>query len=182
MGKSAVPETPPQLRRSLRRNRFHTPPSAPSSNPPTLILFIGSIKSDFNTGGFTFRIGQLSTIDFHSTHVQVNYAVYQVVRMNGVISKVVQRMDWAGLKSRLGLDGVENLKSPVPIVDSAITDSDKEFGKDVIHHAYLWPRISKIPPPTRRSHNRDRYFQFRDLENAFSGRASLLLVKFFGGV
>lgn len=39
-----------------------------------LVLSIGAIKSDFNTAGFTYRVSQLSTIDFHSDYVQVRYS------------------------------------------------------------------------------------------------------------
>ncbi|KAK4940743.1 hypothetical protein LTR66_014888, partial [Elasticomyces elasticus] len=53
-----------------------------------LILSIGAVKSDFNTAGFTYRISQLSTIDFHSNYTRVKYSEYPGVRMHGVLRKV----------------------------------------------------------------------------------------------
>ena len=57
-----------------------------------LVITIGSIKSDFNTTGFTYRIGQLKTIDFHSTFVRVRYSEYPGVPMRGVLRKVTQQL------------------------------------------------------------------------------------------
>ena len=57
-----------------------------------LIITIGSIKSDFNTTGFTYRIGQLKTIDFHSTYVRVRYSEYPGVPMRGVLRKVTEQL------------------------------------------------------------------------------------------
>jgi len=53
-----------------------------------LDLTIGSIKSDFNTAGFTYKTSHLSTIDFHSTHVDVKWAI----RMNNVLHRVTKEM------------------------------------------------------------------------------------------
>lgn len=61
-----------------------------------LILSIGAIKSDFNTSGFTYRIGQLNAIDFHSTFVRVRYSEYPGTNMKGVLKKVTQRLRYLG--------------------------------------------------------------------------------------
>lgn len=37
-----------------------------------LILFIGGLMSDFNSGGFTFRIPHHKTVEFHSDSMKVN--------------------------------------------------------------------------------------------------------------
>lgn len=36
-----------------------------------LVLFVGGLKSDFNSGGFTYRIETKNTIEFHSDHMKV---------------------------------------------------------------------------------------------------------------
>lgn len=36
-----------------------------------LILYIGGLKSDFNSGGFTYHIAKTNTVEFHSDHMKV---------------------------------------------------------------------------------------------------------------
>lgn len=36
-----------------------------------LVLFVGGLKSDFNSGGFTYRVETKNTIEFHSDHMKV---------------------------------------------------------------------------------------------------------------
>ena len=96
-----------------------------------LILSIGAIKSDFNTAGFTYRISQLSTIDFHSNYVRVKFSEYPGVRMQGVLRKVVDKM------------GKLNVQ-PGPKASNEIEHKDKEVSHDqVITHDWLWPRIGQ---------------------------------------
>lgn len=96
-----------------------------------LVLSIGAIKSDFNTGGFTYRVSQLSTIDFHSEFVRVGYSEYPGVRMQGVLKKVVAKM------------GKLNVQ-PGPEANNDIAKEDQDISKDqVITHAWLWPRVGQ---------------------------------------
>lgn len=37
-----------------------------------LILYIGGLKSDFNSGGFTYRVERKNTVEFHSDHMQAS--------------------------------------------------------------------------------------------------------------
>jgi pyruvate decarboxylase len=36
-----------------------------------LILYVGGLKSDFNSGGFTYRVEKRNTVEFHSDHMKV---------------------------------------------------------------------------------------------------------------
>ena len=96
-----------------------------------LILSIGAIKSDFNTAGFTYRVSQLSTIDFHSDHVSVRYSEYPGVRMQGVLKKVVARM------------GKLNIESG-PRAHNDIDHEERDMSQDqAISHAWFWPRMGQ---------------------------------------
>ncbi|KAL9045493.1 MAG: hypothetical protein Q9214_001467 [Letrouitia sp. 1 TL-2023] len=96
-----------------------------------LILSIGAIKSDFNTAGFTYRISQLSTIDFHSTYIRVKYSEYPDVRMAGVLKKIVANM------------GKLNIQ-PGPKASNEIAHEDRGMSNnEAITHAWLWPRIGQ---------------------------------------
>jgi pyruvate decarboxylase len=54
-----------------------------------LILNIEAIKSDFNTAGFTYRIGQLHAIDFYSNLIRVKYPEDPNISMENVLRKVI---------------------------------------------------------------------------------------------
>ncbi|KAJ5591126.1 hypothetical protein N7450_005098 [Penicillium hetheringtonii] len=95
-----------------------------------LILSIGAIKSDFNTTGFTYRIGQLNTIDFHSNYVRVRYSEYPEINMKGVIRKVVQKM------------GKLNV-TPAPQITNKLPENEESSSDQNITHAWLWPIIGQ---------------------------------------
>ncbi|KAI1908336.1 hypothetical protein LOZ53_004905 [Ophidiomyces ophidiicola] len=95
-----------------------------------LILSIGAIKSDFNTAGFTYRIGRLNTIDFHSNYVAVRYSEYPGVGMKGVLRKVIQRM------------GKVNV-TQVPRLTNEPREDPTTASKPVITHDWLWPTVGK---------------------------------------
>jgi pyruvate decarboxylase len=95
-----------------------------------LVLSIGAIQSDFNTAGFTVRMSQMNTIDFHSYHVKVRYSEYPGVRMNGVLAKVTEKM------GRLNIEA-----GPKP--DNEIPKEEVESSEKAITHAWLWPRLGQ---------------------------------------
>ncbi|KAJ5674109.1 Pyruvate decarboxylase [Penicillium macrosclerotiorum] len=129
MGKGAVNET---------HKNFGGVYAGNGSNPGVrevvessdLILSIGAIKSDFNTTGFTYRIGQLNTIDFHSTYVRVRYSEYPDINMKGVLRKVVQKM------------GKLNVAS-TPQITNKLPESEKNSSDQTITHAWLWPTVGQ---------------------------------------
>jgi pyruvate decarboxylase len=95
-----------------------------------LVLSIGALKSDFNTGGFTYHTSQLNTIDFHSDHCKVRYSEYPGVAMKGVLRKLVERIDLTRLQrrpSRAVVNEVKQNRDPSPTVTQA----------------YFWPRIGE---------------------------------------
>ena len=96
-----------------------------------LVLSIGAIKSDFNTAGFTYRVSQLTTIDFHSTYIRVKYSEYPGVRMNGVLKKVTEKM------------GKLNVEAG-PIASNEIAKDEQDMSKDqIITQAWFWPRMGQ---------------------------------------
>jgi pyruvate decarboxylase len=100
-----------------------------------LVLTIGSIKSDFNTAGFTYHISQLSTINFHSNFMRVRYSEYPGVRMNGVLSKVTANM------GKLSIEKGPTFSNDIP-------KEEQSTSKDsVIKHAWFWPRMGQWLKP-----------------------------------
>lgn len=129
MGKGAVSETHPNYGGVYAGNGSNkgVREQVESSD---LVLSIGAIKSDFNTAGFTYRISQLNTIDFHSTYVRVRYSEYPETNMKGVLRKVIERM------------GAVNAASVQPITN-VLPDNEKDSKQQLITHAYLWPTVGQ---------------------------------------
>lgn len=95
-----------------------------------LVISVGAIKSDFNTAGFTYRISELNTIDFHSQMVKVGFSEYHGLRMNGVLRKVTQRM---------GKLNVQKISTAPATKPEEMDDSDSQ----IITHSWFWPHLTK---------------------------------------
>jgi len=134
MGKSAVNETLPNYGGVYAGNGSNAG-VAERIESSDLVLNIGSIKSDFNTAGFTYRISQLSTIDFHSTYMRVRYSEYPGVSMHGVLRKVTARMGKLNVQA-----------GPQP--DNTIAKKDQGMSDgQIISHDWLWPRVGQWLQP-----------------------------------
>src|ERR1700744_3046692 len=69
MGKGAMDETLPNYC-GIYAGSATRPDLKERVETADLVITIGSIKSDFNTAGFTYKISSLSSIDFHSSRIR----------------------------------------------------------------------------------------------------------------
>ncbi|KAF1956456.1 pyruvate decarboxylase [Byssothecium circinans] len=99
-----------------------------------LVLSIGAIQSDFNTAGFSYRVSQLNTIDFHSYGIKVRYSEYPGIRMNGVLSKVTAKLGQLNIES-----------GPKPNND--IPHGEQNSSEPTITQAWFWPRLGQWLQP-----------------------------------
>ncbi|KAL6721018.1 hypothetical protein ACLMJK_000118 [Lecanora helva] len=134
MGKGAVDETLPNYGGVYAGNGSNAG-VAERIESADLVLSIGAIKSDFNTAGFTYRISQLSTIDFHSTYMRVRYSEYPGVSMHGVLRKVTERM------GKLSVQAGPQPNNQIAKKDQAMS------GGEAISHDWLWPRVGQWLQP-----------------------------------
>jgi pyruvate decarboxylase len=131
MGKSAVDETLPNYG-GVYAGDGSNAGVRERVESADLILSIGAIKSDFNTTGFSYRIGQLKTIDFHSTMMRVRYSEYPGVGMKGVLRKVTEKLPKL------------NVEAAPPVSQNKIPNDEKSVSKEsTISHAWFWPRIGQ---------------------------------------
>ena len=93
-----------------------------------LILYIGSLKSDFNTAGFSIKTSQMQTIDFHSNLVRVRHSEYPGVRMNGVLAKLADQI------GEVSIEAGPHPHNQIPSSESA---------DGVISQDWLWPRLGQ---------------------------------------
>ncbi|KAG2145865.1 thiamine diphosphate-binding protein [Suillus clintonianus] len=96
-----------------------------------LILSIGALKSDFNTGMFTYHIPATHTIELHSDHTLVRHAKFPGIGMKLLLPKLTERLS----KYKEGASRI-----PLPRYKLDVPDESD----DKISHAYFWPRVGKF--------------------------------------
>ena len=103
-----------------------------------LVLNLGALNCDFNTTGFTYRISQLSSIDFHSDFVSLGYAKYGGLHMRGVIKALTSQLEPTKLHIA-SFSRAETRTVPKELMAN--------FPAHAITQEYLWPRLSSWLEP-----------------------------------
>ncbi|KIY46531.1 pyruvate decarboxylase [Fistulina hepatica ATCC 64428] len=95
-----------------------------------LVLNVGGLRSDYNTGNFTYGMPTARTIELHSDHTQIGHAIFQNVGMKELIPKLTPRLlHFAPKASRL----------PVPKWELSVP---REATQD-ISQAWFWPIVGE---------------------------------------
>ncbi|KAJ2935191.1 hypothetical protein H1R20_g1938, partial [Candolleomyces eurysporus] len=93
-----------------------------------LILSIGSLQSDFNSGNFSYNIPIRRHIELHSDHTQVQYAMYPGIGFKQLLPKLTER-----------LEKFHSTGSQIPVAPYiAQLPSDST---QVITQRWFWPRL-----------------------------------------
>ncbi|KAI5813810.1 thiamine diphosphate-binding protein [Pyronema omphalodes] len=101
-----------------------------------LILFVGGLMSDFNSGGFTYRVERKKTVEFHSDHMKIRYSTYPQINMNGVLPLLLSKLDYSRIHS-----------TPPPEISNTIPRRESLSNSTDITHAYFWPRMGQWLQP-----------------------------------
>ncbi|KAK0503810.1 pyruvate decarboxylase [Armillaria luteobubalina] len=99
-----------------------------------LILSLGSLKSDYNSGNFTYRIPTARTVELHSSWTKVQFSDYPGIGMKDLLPK---------LTSRLQAYQSAALRYDVPRFHAVVPQEDN----DIISQAWFWPTLSKFFRP-----------------------------------
>jgi pyruvate decarboxylase len=114
-----------------------------------LILSIGSLKSDFNSGNFSYNIPTQQTIEvfilltsyyalthhqLHSNHTQIQYALFAGIGMKELLPKLAERL--VHHRDRASQIRVPRIINFIPTEDN-----------DDITHAWFWPRVGDFFKP-----------------------------------
>ncbi|CAF3285616.1 unnamed protein product [Rotaria socialis] len=99
-----------------------------------LILSIGSMNSDFNTGGFTYRLSQKKAIEFHTYHTKIFYAVYDKVDMRELLPDLTEHWPTNIIRQ---YNGTQNNIEPVIL--------DAKHQTEIVHE-YLWHKLPDFIP------------------------------------
>ncbi|KAL4251922.1 Pyruvate decarboxylase [Abortiporus biennis] len=133
MGKTAVPETYERYG-GIYVGSITKPEIKEKVESAKLILSIGALKSDFNTGNFTYHIPTNRTIELHSDHTKVQFAIYHGIGMKRLLPKLTARLE--NLHVTASQISVPHFTLPIPQEDDQI-----------ISHTWLWPRVGQFFKP-----------------------------------
>lgn len=128
MGKGAIDETHESFGGVYAGDASH-PDVKKAVESSDLVLTVGALKSDFNTAGFSYRLSQLNTVDFHSTYCVVRYSEYPGVKMRGVLQKVTEKVDVSQL----------TVQKP-PKLSQTVARTQGDSGP--ILQEWFWPRVT----------------------------------------
>lgn len=98
-----------------------------------LVLCIGTIMTDFNTGAFTSRLDPEKSIDVRHHHVKVRSKVYPNVELKDLLAELARRVT-----ARRAKPSVE------PLSPGDVTGA----GSDSITVEALYPRLANFRKPT----------------------------------
>ncbi|KAF8527454.1 pyruvate decarboxylase [Hysterangium stoloniferum] len=127
MGKGIIPETLETFR-GIYSGDSTWPEVLKQVESAKKIISVGALKTDFNSGGFTYRVPTSATIELHSDHTKIGYAVFPDIRMKYLLPKLTER-----LKSPANLQKLSASKWTLSI---------PQVSNNTITHAWLWPRMS----------------------------------------
>lgn len=174
MGKTAIPEDferfggvrylcliSPRLRADVTKQIYVGSISHPEIKEKVesakLVLSVGGLKSDFNTGNFTYRTSRSTTVEvtyifviaqlhvvlspyqLHSDHTRVQYALYPGLGMKHLLPKLTARLH--------PLDSPASAASVPPFRAILPKAEEDPLGEETISHLYFWPRMSQFIRP-----------------------------------
>lgn len=97
-----------------------------------LVLSVGALLSDFNTGAFSYQYSTKNVIEFHSDKTQIKRAVFPEVRMKEVLNALIPKIGAA-------TKHIDTNSLKVPAINMPKTDVP---GSDKITQEWLWSRVS----------------------------------------
>lgn len=127
MGKSAFNESDPRYG-GVYVGSLSDPEVAAVVENADLVLSIGALLSDFNTGSFSYSYRTNNIVEFHSDYVKIRKATYNV-QMKPVLSVLPTLLDPQDPANAV----------PVPKLASHIT---RPADDTVLSQNYLWTRLS----------------------------------------
>lgn len=130
MGKGIIPENLPNYR-GCYAGSITIEGIAKEVQMADLIIELGSIKSDFNTGGFTFSLDQGKSIALHSFATKVFYADYDKVSMGEFLPLLTNALPKTPRAFNLG-----ERFHPAPT----------EAGTEITHN-YFWNKVPEYMDP-----------------------------------
>lgn len=102
------------------------------------VLYVGALKSDFNSGGFSVKIPTERTVRLHSFTTNVGYASFPTTDIRHVLPKLVPAFEKVAGEHKVPVirDTLEQ-KMKTGLVEQLTSDID---GREIVH-AWFWRRL-----------------------------------------
>ncbi|OVF08180.1 putative pyruvate decarboxylase [Clavispora lusitaniae] len=102
-----------------------------------LVLSVGALLSDFNTGSFSYSIQTKNVVEFHSDYTKVKGATYPEIRMKELLGKLIQSQALKQVFKEHPIS--QTVKEPY--------NTDARNPGTKITQQWLWSRLSKFLKP-----------------------------------
>ncbi|AMD18659.1 HBL243Cp [Eremothecium sinecaudum] len=128
MGKGSIDEQHPRFG-GVYVGTLSSPEVKESVESADLILSVGALLSDFNTGSFSYSYKTKNIVEFHSDHIKIRNATFPGVQMKFVLQKLV---------SQVG-DVIKGYQ-PVP-VPAGQTKNEPTDDSTLLSQEWLWKQV-----------------------------------------
>ncbi|GMM56257.1 hypothetical protein DAKH74_028730 [Maudiozyma humilis] len=132
MGKGTIDENHPRYG-GIYVGSLSKPDIKSTVESADLILSIGALLSDYNTGSFSYSYKTKNIVEFHSDHMKIKNATFPGVQMKFVLERLVQRLATEKLPHVPA-----DVPKPLPPNNDTLPDSTP------LKQEWLWRELSKF--------------------------------------
>ncbi|CDH11210.1 Pyruvate decarboxylase [Zygosaccharomyces bailii ISA1307] len=131
MGKGSIDEQNPRFG-GVYVGTLSSPAVKQAVESADLILSVGALLSDFNTGSFSYSYKTKNIVEFHSDHMKIRNATFPGVQMKFVLSSLLRKVPAA----------IRGYK-PVPVPE-APADNAEVAASTPLKQEWLWRQVGKF--------------------------------------
>lgn len=129
MGKSTVDENHPRFGGVYVGSLSH-PDVKKAVENADLVLSIGALLSDFNSGSFSYHYNTKNLVEFHSDYTKIRQATFPGVQMKECLNVLIKEIQSAITNYTPG---------PVPKIEQS---TEKQAPGTILSQEYLWNKVS----------------------------------------
>lgn len=131
MGKGSIDEQNPRFG-GVYVGTLSSPSVKEAVESADLVLSVGALLSDFNTGSFSYSYKTKNVVEFHSDHIKIRNATFPGVQMKFVLKKLLNLVP----------EAVKNYKpGPVP---ASPTPNAEVADSTTLKQEWLWKQVGKF--------------------------------------
>lgn len=131
MGKGSIDEQHPRFG-GVYVGTLSRPEVKASVESADLILSVGALLSDFNTGSFSYSYKTKNIVEFHSDHIKIRNASYPGVQMKFVLQKLLTKIGPV-------VKGYKPVPVPAPVAANAACDPSTPLNQE-----WMWNQAGKF--------------------------------------
>ncbi|CCK72214.1 alpha-keto acid decarboxylase family protein KNAG_0J01330 [Huiozyma naganishii CBS 8797] len=91
MGKGSIDETHPRYG-GIYVGTLSSPAVKKAVESADLVLSVGALLSDFNTGSFSYSYQTKNIVEFHSDHIKIRNALFPDMQMKSILQKLITQI------------------------------------------------------------------------------------------